>query len=381
MKRAGNLWPELVSMPNLLEAARAAARGKRNRPDVARFLLDLEPELLQVRRELIDGSYRPGAYRTFTVLEPKPRMISAAPFRDRVVHHALTRVLEPVFERRFTRDSYACRRGYGTYAALERAKEGCARYPYALKCDVRKYFPSIDHEILKELLARVVKCRRTLDLASAIIDGSNPQEEAAFYFEGDDLYSPFERRRGLPLGNQTSQFFANVYLNPLDHFVARQLRPAGYIRYVDDFILFGGDKRVLAGFLPRIREIAARLRLRIHAGKSRVYRSCDGVSFLGWILFPDRARLAPSNLSRFRRRLRWIERRFAARRMTWPEVVQRVRGWNAHASHGNTWKICGQVYERTIFSLAGRCQTCGAGRFMEQQSQERPRVQPQQEPT
>ena len=141
MKRVGGLWPALVSLPHLMESFKKAAAGKRSRPDVARFLLNLEPELLALQRELESGAYRPGAYRSFTVREPKPRLISAAPFRDRVVHHALTGVLEPVYERRFTADSYACRPGFGTHRALARAREGAARYRHALKCDIRKYFP------------------------------------------------------------------------------------------------------------------------------------------------------------------------------------------------------------------------------------------------
>ena len=177
------------------------------RPDVARFLLNLEPDVAGLQRQLTQGSYVPGEYRTFVIKEPKRRVISAAPFRDRVVHHALTRVLEPVFERRFTSDSFACRKGFGTHKAVARAKAGCEQSRYVLKCDVMKYFPSVDYAILKELLRDVIKRQPTLELAGRIIDGSNPQTPAANYFERDDLFTPFERRRGIPLGNQTSQFF------------------------------------------------------------------------------------------------------------------------------------------------------------------------------
>lgn len=228
MKRVGGLWPEIVSFSNLLHAAEKAAAGKRTRPDVAAFLLDLEAEVLQLQRELAGSSYTPGPYRTFTVRDPKPRLISAAPFRDRVVHHALTQVVEPVFERRFSSASFACRVGLGTHAAVERAQRGARDFPYVLKCDVRKYFASIDHAILKDLLARAVKCATALDLAGRIIDGSNPQPDATVYFPGDDLFTPQQRRRGLPLGNQTSQFFANVYLNPVDQLLQRHWRPGEY---------------------------------------------------------------------------------------------------------------------------------------------------------
>jgi retron-type reverse transcriptase len=352
MKRVGGLWETVVSFANLEEAARRAALGKRSRPDVAAFLLRAETELVQLRRELESGSYQPGPYREFKVHEPKPRLISAAPFRDRVVHHALTQVMEPVFERRFSKDSYACRTGLGTHKALERAKWAAARYPYALKCDVRKYFASIDHTILKELLARVVKCGWTLDLASRIIDGSNPQEEAGRYFAGDNLFTPGERRRGLPLGNQTSQFFANVYLNPLDQYVNRELRPKVYVRYVDDFLLFHESKARLAEMRCAIEEFLERLRLGVHERKSRAYRCADGVTFLGWRLFPDRTRLVRENVTRFRRRLRSMESDFGSGRLSREDVRIRIHSWIGHAASGDTWRLRERLFGQ--FTLVKR---------------------------
>ncbi|MBV8611148.1 MAG: group II intron reverse transcriptase domain-containing protein [Singulisphaera sp.] len=154
-----------------------------------------------------------------TLHEGKARQISAAPFRDRVVHHALTGVLEPIFERSFVFDSYACRKGKGTHAAVDRCQGFARRYRYVLKADVRKFFPSIDHAILKGLVARKVKDPHVLWLVDRIIDHGNPQDPVLMWFPGDDLLTHTERRRRLPLGNQTSRFFANVYLDPLDHFV------------------------------------------------------------------------------------------------------------------------------------------------------------------
>jgi len=234
MKRTGALWEPLCSWRNLTEAARRAALAKKKRPDVAQYLLNLENELVKLRQTLLEENWQPGPYRSFRILEPKPRQISAAPFADRVVHHAFTQVVEPVFEKRFLDSSYACRQGFGTHRALSAARAAAARYPFVLQCDIRKYFPSMDHLILKELVERKIKCRRTLDLVSAIVDGSNRQEEVSALFPGDTLFTRLERRKGLPIGNQTSQFFANVYLNALDHFVLRELRPALYLRYADD---------------------------------------------------------------------------------------------------------------------------------------------------
>ncbi len=380
MRRVGGLWPTLVSFENLYEAARRAALGKKKRPDVAAFLLEQENELARLREELASAEYRPGPYRQFWVRENKPRLISAAPFRDRIVHHALTQVLEPVYERRFSNDSFACRAGYGTHKALERARRAAARFRFVLKCDVQKYFASIDHQILKELLARVVKCRRTLELAAVIIDGSNPQEEVIHYFPEDDLFTPHERRRGLPLGNQTSQFFANVYLDPLDQMVNRELRPGSYIRYVDDFLLFGECKRQLRSMRASVEECLGRLRLTIHPRKSRIYRCAEGFTFLGWRIFPDRSRLVRANVAGFRRRMRGMQQDFERGQLDWEQLKARVRAWIGHASHGDTWRLREQLFSQ--FAFPGRSAVEGvAGRFLEQQSEEPALVEPKQRGT
>ncbi len=209
--------------------------GKRRKPGAAAFMGNLERELLRLERELLDGSWRPGGFVTFRVEDPKPRNISAAPFRDRVVHHAVCAVVEPIFERGFIDDTYANRKGKGSHRAVARYEQYRDRYRHMLRCDIWRYFPAIDHEILKAEFRRRIACGRTLGLLDAVVDGSNPQEPVCRYYPGDDLFTPFERRRGLPIGNLTSQFFANLYLDCLDHFVKEVLR-APYLRYVDDFL-------------------------------------------------------------------------------------------------------------------------------------------------
>ncbi|MFH1567835.1 MAG: reverse transcriptase/maturase family protein, partial [Gemmatimonadota bacterium] len=234
MKRYGDLYGRVCAFDNLAAAARKARRGKRHKADVARFEFHLERELLRLRAELTAKAWEPGAYRCFVVHEPKRRLISAAPYRDRVVHHALCNVIEPLLERGFIHDSYANRRGKGTHRAVQRYTELCRRSRYALQCDIRRYFPSIDHAILYGQMERRIKDPEVLWLVRRIIDSSNPQEPVHTYFPGDDLFTPFERRKGLPIGNLTSQFFANVYLDGLDHFAKRRLGCRSYIRYVDD---------------------------------------------------------------------------------------------------------------------------------------------------
>lgn len=343
------LWPELISLPNLFDAAHRAAAGKKSRPDVAAFLANLEPELYRLRRQLAGGSYRPGPYHTFRIVDPKPRLISAAPFRDRVVHHALTNVVEPIFERRFVPYSFACRAGFGTHKGLAHARRACATYSCVLKLDVQKYFPAIDHQILQDLLARAIRCPDTLRLIKLIIASSNPREEVLHYFPGDSLFTPHERRRGLPLGNQTSQFFANVYLNPMDHMIVRNLRPSAYARYVDDFLLFSDSQEQLHEMHCRIREFLCGFRLSLHPGKSRIYRCRDGVPFLGFRLFPTHARLVRPNVIRFRRRLRRLHADHLAGFIDYETVRQSVQAWIGHAMHGDTWRLREQIFEAFPF--------------------------------
>ena len=252
MKRYGYLWPQVINFDNLLAAARQAQKGKRFRDNVLRFNYSLENELIQLHQELATQTYRPGQYKTFSVKEPKPRLISAAPYRDRVVHHALCNVIMPIFERTLIYDTYANRAGYGSHRALKRFTQFTRSSRYVLQCDVRKYFPSIDHAILKAILSRKIKCPHTLWLIHTIIDGSNDQEPAIEYFPGDNLLTPAQRRRGLPIGNLTSQFFANIYLSSFDHFVKEHLKAKKYLRYVDDFALFSDDRGFLAEARPAI---------------------------------------------------------------------------------------------------------------------------------
>jgi len=375
-------WPKLTSFGNLLLAARRAQRGKRSRPATAAFNFDLEGELLRLREELQGRSYRPGPYRTFHVHEPKTRLISAAPYRDRVVHHALCNVVEPFFERGFIEDSYACRRGKGTHACVDRFQHYLRRYRYVLKCDVRKFFPSIDHELLLGRLDRRIADRDVMWLARLIVEHSNPQEAAGLYFPGDDLFTPAERRRGLPIGNLTSQFFANVYLDGFDHFVRERLRPGGYVRYSDDFALFADDKAFLWDCLTACRERLAGLRLALHADKCQVFPAGQGAPFLGYRVLPGKRRLAPTNGWGMVRRLRRMQAAYSRGRIGLEAVRSSIHAWLGHAGHADTLGLRGRLLRGAVFARGRppkRLEPCLAGRVLEQQSQELPLRVPQQE--
>ena len=211
------------------------------------------------------------------------------------------------------------------------------RFRHVLRCDLYRYFPAIDHEILKADLRRRIACGRTLWLADCIVDGSNPQEPVNLYYPGDDLFTPFERRRGLPIGNLTSQFFANLYLNGLDHFCKEVLRAKGYLRYVDDFALFHDDPEQLAAWRNGIARFLQGRRLCLHPEKTKIIETKAPATFLGFVLLPDGYRQLPeANMRRFRNRLRSMRDRWRQGQITREEVDARVRAWIAHADHANT---------------------------------------------
>lgn len=339
MKRYGNLWEQVIVFDNLLQAARQAQKGKRFRENVLVFNYNLERELPQLQADLRQQIYQPGAYRTFQIYEPKPRLISAAPYRDRVVHHALCNIIVPIFERTFINDSYANRVGFGTHRALKRFVDFARNSRYVLQCDVRKYFPSLDHEILKTLIRRKIKCPDTLWLIETIIDSSNEQERVIDHFPGDDLITPLARRRGLPIGNLTSQFFANVYLNGFDHFVKETLNAERYVRYVDDFCLFSDDWQFLADARSQIESYLVTLRLKIHPVKSQQFETRHGATFLGFRVLPDRIRVRTENLRRARRRLRRLRTGYRTGTITQSQLNQSLQSWFAHLEQGDTWQL------------------------------------------
>ncbi|MBF6591533.1 MAG: RNA-dependent DNA polymerase [Ktedonobacterales bacterium] len=340
VKRAYDLYPQVCAFHNLVWAERTAARGKRGRPDIARFEYRLEDELLGLRDELRQQTYRPGPYRRYMVREPKARIISAAPYRDRVVHHALCRVIEPPFERRFIGDSYASRLGKGTHAALDRGTFFARRFPYVLRCDIEQFFPSVDHAILHDRLARVVGDADVLWLCDRILAGGTESPAPPV---GQGVGGV-----GLPIGNQTSQFWANVYLDALDQFVKRDLRCPGYVRYVDDFLLFAPEKATLHRWKWEIIAFLATLRLSLHEAESAVFPVATGIPFLGFRVYPDHRRLRRRNAVAFARRHRALAIGYEAGAVSYDQLTASVQGWVAHAAHGDTYGLRRALLARTL---------------------------------
>ncbi|MCP4416686.1 MAG: RNA-dependent DNA polymerase [Chloroflexi bacterium] len=348
MKTYKNLYPQITAFPNLYRSYLLARRGKRTRAAVADFELDVEIELINLSDELRQQTYRPGPYTSFYIFEPKKRLISAAPFRDRVVHHALCQIIEPIWECRFIDTNYACRIDKGTHKALDKAHHWVKQHRYAFHGDIVKYFPSIDYQILRGLLQHRLADGRVMWLVDVILangTGVQAAETPHHLFPGDDLLV-LTRPRGLPIGNLTSQFWANVYLHELDKFVKHKLYCPAYLRYMDDFVLFADDKQQLHEWKILIHQfLSSHLRLLMHPRKSVVFPTKVGLDFCGFRLFPTHRRLRRSTVRRFVRRFRHQRHALQHGEITLDEMHQSVRSWIAHAEHGDTWRLRERLFQ------------------------------------
>jgi len=350
MKTYKNLFDKVCDFENLYVSYKKARRGKQSRPNVNAFSANLESELIRLEEELRSRTYRPGEYHQFYIREPKRRLISAAPFRDRVVHHAIYNIIGPIFEARFIYDSYACRVGKGTHAAVRRFKKFLALNEYVLKCDIQKYFPSIDHEILLELLGKRVADDRLMELITLIINHSppDPESQKPVWFRGDELFDGI-RPRGIPIGNLTSQFFSNVYLHELDKFVKFNLREKYYIRYCDDFVVLGCNKKHLHEVKEAISEFILTFRLRLHPKKSVVFPKKVGTDFLGYKIYPTYSRVRKSNVKRFIKRTRKLQEAYANGEIPLEKVRASLCSWVGHVQHADSWNLRKKLFDQFIF--------------------------------
>ncbi|MBW2599340.1 MAG: group II intron reverse transcriptase domain-containing protein [Deltaproteobacteria bacterium] len=289
-KTYGDLWPIVMSWNNLYAAYLEAARGKRYRPEVLKFAANLEENLINIQNHLYWKTWTPGRWREFIVHEPKIRHIQAPPFKDRVVHHALVRVIEPLFERKFIYDSYACRVGKGTHTAVLRTQEFLRRakaewdQTYVLKADISKYFPSIRHDPLLRIVKRTIRDKDILWLCETIIRNCG------------------ENGRGIPVGALTSQLFANIYLDRLDHFIKDELGIKFYTRYMDDWIIFCDTKKQLWSILDLATDfLTFELGLRLNP-KTSAFPAGRGVDFCGYRIWTTHLLPRKRNVKRARRR-------------------------------------------------------------------------------
>jgi RNA-directed DNA polymerase len=285
VKTYSGLYDEICSFDNVNKAYLKARKNKRYKSEVLQFTYGLEENLLNIQNHLQYQTYECGRYNEFFVYEPKKRLILALPFRDRVVHQALCNVIWPIFEKTFIYDSYACRKGKGSHAALKRMEyflNETGDNVYCLKMDVRKFFYSINHTKLKQLIRKKISCEGTLKLIDTIIDSV------------DDP--------GIPVGNLTSQLFANIYLNCIDHFCKETLKTKYYIRYMDDIVIFGNNKEKLWQIFKEINIKMKYLKLGLN-NKTAIFPIKRGIDFLGYRRFPNavilRKRILAKNMKKF----------------------------------------------------------------------------------
>ena len=333
LRRACSL--EAIASPeNLWIAALKARRGKTRRPDVEECWRHRESAINRLSRKLLSREWQPGGYRFFEIHQPKRRWIAAAPFEDRVVHHALCRLMQPVLERRFTARSYSCQIGKGTMAARDCCRKLTNRYRYVLKCDVSKFFHQIDHAILLEKLAREIYCPAALDLCAKILGsfrtGDDPPPAR---FSGDDPAMRIERPRGLPIGNLTSQIWGNFYLDAMDHRIAEGEGCGSYLRYTDDFLLFGDDKARLWDLHEIVMAELASLRLMLALPKSRLLATREGVPFCGMRFLP---RLRPRILGATKRRFEKRRHRLYREGIRGRHLTLRIVSWYRFSEEANS---------------------------------------------
>ncbi|MCU8190152.1 RNA-directed DNA polymerase [Vibrio vulnificus] len=326
----GCTFEKIFDFENLLNAAYQCRKGKSKVNSTLVFFNNLEENIIELQNELMWDMYQMSPYRHFYVFEPKRRLISAPHFRDRVIHRAIYNVIEPLFDERYIYDSYACRRNKGTHKGADRAQKFIRRVEakhgkaYALKADISRYFSSIDHFILKSILNAKLQCNRTKALLFYIIDNS-PSDALGV---------------GIPLGNLTSQIFANVYLNELDQYVKRTLKVKGYIRYMDDFTITHHDKQQLHEWRKEIEQFLwQRLRLKTN-GKTQVFpiakQNGRSLDFLGYRIYGSHRLLRKSSVKRIKTKLKKYRKQFAKGEIMLSDVNQSIQSWLGHASHANS---------------------------------------------
>ncbi|NCA82003.1 MAG: hypothetical protein EOM72_04585 [Opitutae bacterium] len=330
MKRAGGLYDRIAEPENLRLAYLKAARGKRGKKEVIEYAVRLDENLRRLRDQLCARAVNVGRYHFFTVHDPKERTICAAAFPERVLHHAVMNVCEPALERFAIHDSYACRKGKGLHEAVLRAQSFARRHPWYLKLDIRKYFDSIGHATVLDLLARRFKDADLLALLGRIL-------------------SSYEMApgKGLPIGNLISQHLANFYLGHLDHFVKETLRVAGYVRYMDDFVLWASDKHSLKGHLSAITAfLESRLQLRLK-DDVQLNRSARGLPFLGYRIFAHRLDLGPRARRRFGRRLAGFEQEFETGRWSESDLARHAEALLSYVRFADSAGFRRQVVAQT----------------------------------
>jgi len=345
MQQLSKLYKEIAGMHNLWNAGwQTLLHGRRFKNQGAEFKLTYEHSLLQIHKELATQTYKHGKYKEFIIYEPKQRTVLAAPLKDRVVHHALHDIIEPFIDRKFIFDSYACRKNKGTHLAINRAQKFMQANRYYMHLDVKKYFQNINHCILKQILAKHIKQTDVLNLFNIIINSSVNSKEL------NQVVNLFTKSiKGLPIGNLTSQFLANLYLNELDQYIKHQLKIKHYIRYMDDFVVFGNNKANMLQWQKQIISFCSqKLQLSLHI-KGGIKQYWEGLGFLGFKIYRKHKKLKSVCLNRYMLKYKQKNKEILKGKLSQKKIQQSIETWQNHIAFADTFKL--QVFLTQKYKL------------------------------
>ena len=342
-------YKDIFSFNHLLNSYNRARRDNREKHSVCRFDFFLENNLLKLKYELQFNSYYPFPYTCFIVTDPKKRNIAAPHFRDRVVQHALVSAIEPLFDKSFIKDAYACRSKKGTHYGARRMKKfltsarciyGKNTPLYILQCDIKKFFPFVSWDILLTLIKKKIICKKTLSLIETILTKHRVANKTGSINSFPPEIVSTTERKGLPIGNLTSQLFANVYLNPLDHFVKENLRERWYGRYMDDFFIIHYSKKHLCKIKLKIQDfLSKKLQLSLHPKKSIIQNVKNGVAFVGYRIFYDHILIRASTLRRFQKKYHRFQKQEKNKIISKKELMQKQVSFCGHLKHANAYNL------------------------------------------
>ena len=335
MKIYKELFNQITSLENIVAAWEEFRSDKGKKADVQAFEFSLEQNLFSLHRDLLAKRYAHGPYTGFYIRDPKVRHIHKAMVRDRVLHHAVFRILNPIFEKTFIANSFSCRIGKGTHkgvltaeSMIRRESRNYTKPCFALKCDVRKFFDSIDHEILLAILKKRIIDPDTMWLMEQIVRSFSAGQTTLF------------NRHGLPIGNLTSQLFANVYMNEFDQFVKHDLKVKHYARYTDDFVIVSTDEKYLEGLLdPFQKFIGDKLKLSLHPKKCAILDAGQGIDFLGYVILPHYRLLRSKTKHRIFRKLKYRVAQFRRGEIDEHSLSQSLQSYLGALSHAHTYQL------------------------------------------
>lgn len=330
-----SLYKEITSVRNLFQAWKEFRKGKGNKKDVLEFEYYLEQNIFELHRDLVSKQYKHGPYQSFYITDPKRRHIHKATVRDRVIHHAIYKTLYPIFNKTFVATSFSCRIGKGTHKgvlwldkAVRKVSKNYTKPCFILKCDIRRFFDSVDHNVLIKILNKKIRDRETRFLLDEVVRG--------FSSGASNLFN----KVGLPIGNLTSQLFANIYMNEFDQFIKQDLKVKYYARYTDDFVIVSEDEQYLEGILKPITQfLDMELNLELHPHKVSIRKLHNGIDYLGYIVLPHHKLLRTKTKNRIYKGLLRKIREYKSGKVDKEAVEQSLHSYLGTLSHADAYKI------------------------------------------